>query len=321
VARSTRQVSGIIWLRRCIQTLCLLLFLYLFLQTAYHPIDRTGGPVALFFELDPLVLVATWLAGAAIPLTLLLSLGTLGVSVLFGRWFCGWICPFGTLHQIMTQLRGGSLPSRLTRAEYSPRQRWKYLLLIGLLAGALTGLNLVGWVDPFSLLYRSLATAVFPALNSGLHAMFAWLYETDPGVGSVRVTSVSEPVYDVLRDYLLVEQAPQYYWGIVIGILFGSILVLNLWRHRFWCRYVCPLGALLGLAGKNPLLRLKKDNEACNHCQLCVAACPAGANPDGPSDGSDAWKPAECLFCWNCEAVCPKQAISFEFAIPSRDIS
>jgi polyferredoxin len=318
VGRSIHKVSGIVWLRRSIQVLCLLLFFYLFLQTAYHPINRTGGPVALFFELDPLVLVATWLVGATIPLTLFLSFGTLGVSVLFGRWFCGWICPFGTLHQMMTQLRGGSLPTRLKRAEYSHRQKLKYLILIGLLAGTLTGLNLIGWVDPFSVLYRSMATAVFPALNSGLHAMFAWLYEKDPGVGSVRVTSVSEPVYDVLRNYLLIEKAPQYHWGIPIGILFGGILVLNLWRHRFWCRYVCPLGALLGLAGKNPLLRLKKDDEACNHCRLCVAVCPAGANPDGASDPPDAWKPAECMFCWNCEAVCPKQAISFEFAVPSR---
>ena len=318
MVRSIRKVSGIVWLRRCIQALCLLLFFYLFLQTAYHPINRTGGPVTLFFELDPLVLVATLLAGATIPLALLLSLGTLGVSVLFGRWFCGWICPFGTLHQMMTQLRGGSLPTRLKRAEYSPRQKWKYLILIGLLAGTLTGLNLIGWVDPFSLLYRSLATAVFPALNSGLHALFAWLYENDSGVGSVRVTSVSEPVYEILRSYLLVEEAPQYYWGILIGILFVGILALNLWRDRFWCRYVCPLGALLGLAGKNPLLRLKKDSEACNNCRLCVAVCPGGANPNGPSDLLDAWKPTECFFCLNCKAVCPKQAISFEFETPSR---
>jgi polyferredoxin len=313
VARSIRKVSAIVWLRRCVQGLCLLLFFYLFLQTAYHPINRTGGHVTLFFELDPLVLAATFLAGAAIPPALLLSLGTLGVSMVFGRWFCGWVCPFGTLHQMMTQLRRSFLPSRLKRVEYSPRQRWKYLILIGLLVGTLTGLNLIG-----SLFYRSLATAVFPALNSSLHAFFAWLYENDPGVGSVRVTSVSEPIYEVLRKYLLVEEGPQYNWGILVGILFVGILALNLWRSRFWCRYVCPLGALLGLAGKNPLLQLKKDDEVCNNCRLCVAACPGGANPDGSSDQSDAWKPAECFFCWNCKAVCPKQAISFEFAVHSR---
>jgi polyferredoxin len=318
VAKGIRKVRIIIWLRRFVQALFLLLFLYLFLQTAYHPIDRTGGPVTFFFELDPLVLLVVWLAGVAVPAALLLSLATLGITALFGRWFCGWICPLGTLHQMMTKLRGGSLSSRLKRAVYSPRQRWKYLVLIGLLAGTLAGLNLIGWIDPFSLLYRSLATAVFPALNSGSHALFAWLYESDPGIGSVKVTKVSEPVYEVLRSFLLVEGLPQYYWGGLIGIIFGGILALNLWRNRFWCRYVCPLGALLGLVGKNPLLRLRKDNSACNNCRLCEAVCPAGANPDGSSEHSDTWKPAECFFCWNCEAVCPRQAISFEFAVPSR---
>ncbi len=318
MARSKWKAKGIVWLRRSVQTVCLLLFLYLFLQTAYHPIDRPGGPVTLFFQLDCLVLLATWLAGVAIPTGLFVSLATLGFSVFFGRWFCGWICPFGTLHQAFSSFRRGSLASRLKRAVYSPRQKWKYLILIGLLIGVLTGVNLVGWLDPFSLFYRSLATAVFPAFNSGLHALFAWLYESDPGIGSARVTTVSEPIYEVLRTYLLVEGQPPYYMGILIGVIFGGIVALNLWRVRFWCRYVCPLGALLGLAGKNPLLRLKKDDEACNDCRLCAAVCPGGANPDAPSDGSEGWKPAECLFCWNCELVCPKQAISFGIEVPSR---
>ena len=317
MTRTTRKGHRIVWLRRGVQTLFLLLFLYLFLQTAYHPIDRPGGPVTLFFDLDPLVLVATWLAGVAVPSALLLSLVTLAVSIGFGRWFCGWVCPFGTLHHAVTYLRGGSMTARLERAVYSRRQKCKYLLLIALLLGVLAGVNLVGWLDPFSLFYRSLATAVFPAVNSGLHALFAWLYETDPGLGGARVTKLSEPVYQALRTHLLAGGPLQFHMGILIGLIFTGIVALNLWRARFWCRYVCPLGALLGFAGKNPLVRLKKDEEACNDCRLCAAACPAGACPDAPSGRSQAWKPAECLFCWNCRAACPKQAISFELAVAS----
>lgn len=318
MARSIRKANRIIWLRRSVQTLFLLLFLYLFLQTAYHPIDRTGGPVTLFFDFDPLVLAATWLAGAAVPPALLMSLTTLGFSVFLGRSFCGWVCPFGTVHHIFSRLRSGRLAARLKRTVYSPWQKSKYLVLIALLAGVLTGLNLVGWLDPFSLLYRSLATAVFPALNLSLHALFGWLYYADPGIGGARITKVSEPVYEILRSYLLVEEQPQYYTGILIGAIFGGIVALNLWRARFWCRYVCPLGALLGIAGKNPVLRLKKDDAACNNCRLCAAVCPGGASPDALSGESEGWKPAECLFCWNCRAVCPKQALSFEFEVPSR---
>jgi polyferredoxin len=317
VARTTRKANRIVWLRRSVQTLFLLLFLYLFLRTAYHPIDRAGGPVTLFVDLDPLVLVATGLAGVAVPLALLLSLVTLAVSIFFGRWFCGWVCPFGTLHHAFTYLRRGSVASRLERAVYSPRQKWKYMVLIALLFGAVAGVNLVGWLDPFSFFYRSLATAVFPAVSSSLHALFAWLYETDPGVGGARVTKLSEPVCQVLRTYLLAEGQLQFYMGILIGLIFTGIVALNLWRVRFWCRYVCPLGALLGFAGKNPLLRLKKDEQACNDCRLCAAVCPAGANPDASCGGSEAWKPAECFFCSNCQAACPKQAISFGLEVAS----
>ncbi len=319
MARNKWKAKGMVWLRRSVQTLCMLLFLYLFLQTAYHPIDRPGGPVTLFFQLDCLVLLATWFAGVAIPAGLLVSLVTLGFSVLLGRWFCGWVCPFGTLHQVFSWFRRGSLELRLKRAVYSPRQKWKYVILIGLLIGVLGGVNLVGWLDPFSLFYRSLATAVFPALNSSLHALFAWLYESDPGIGSAKVTTVSEPIYEVLRTHLLVEAQPRYYMGILIGVLFIVIVALNLWRARFWCRYICPLGALLGLVGKNPLLRLRKNDEACNGCRLCVAVCPGGANPDAPSNASEGWKPAECFFCWNCQSVCPKQAISFGIEVPSKE--
>lgn len=319
MAPNTRRANKIIWLRRGVQTASLLLFLYLFLQTAYHPINRPGGPVTLFFQLDSLVLLATYLAGVAVPVGLFLSLATLGLSVFFGRWFCGWICPFGTLHQAFSSLRRGSLQLRLKRAEYSPRQKWKYLVLVGLLVGVLGGVNLVGWLDPFSLFYRSLATAVFPAFNAGSHALFAWLYESDPGIGDSRVTTISEPIYTVLRSYLLAEGQPQYHMGILIGVMFSVIVALNLWKSRFWCRYVCPLGALLGLAGKNPLLRLKKNDQACNDCRLCAAVCPGGAKPDAPSDAPDGWKPAECMFCWNCQSVCPRQAISFEVAVPPRE--
>jgi len=319
VAPNKWKANRIVWLRRFVQTVCLLLFLHLFLQTAYHPIDRPGGPVTLFFQFDSLVLLATLLAGVAIPVGLFLSLATLGLSVFFGRWFCGWVCPFGTLHQVFSSFRRGNLELRLKRATYSPRQKWKYLVLIGLLIGVVCGVNLIGWLDPFSLFYRSLATAVFPALNSGLHALFAWLYESDPGIGSARVTTVSEPIYEVLRTYLLVEGEPQYQMGILIGVIFGGIVALNLWRARFWCRYICPLGALLGIAGKNPLLRLKKNDEVCNGCRLCAAVCPGGARPDAPSDAVEGWKPAECLFCWNCRSVCPKGAISFEIEIPSKE--
>jgi len=72
-----------------------------------------------------------------------------------------------------------------------------------------------------------------------------------------------------------------------------AILLLNLYRARFWCRYICPLGALLGVAAKNPIVRLQRNDEICNNCRLCVTDCQGGANPDI----AEGWKPSECFYC------------------------
>jgi polyferredoxin len=140
--------------------------------------------------------------------------------------------------------------------------------------------------------------------------VFTWLYTANPGVGAARVTVVSEPVYQVLRHYFLPVEQPHYVGGFVIGGLFVGLVALNLYRERFWCRYVCPLGGLLGVIGKNPLVRVTRDPERCNDCRLCRSECHGGADPDGD------WRPSECLYCWNCEQACPTKGIRIRFALP-----
>jgi hypothetical protein len=220
------RASWVVWLRRGIQTAMLLLFVYLFIQTTFHPINTTGGWVTLFFELDPLILGAVWIATRVVVPALLLSLITLAITVLFGRWFCGWICPFGVLHNICTSLRGGKLKAKLDVGGYSRAQRFKYLALAVLLVGALWGVNLTGWLDPFSFFYRSLATAVFPVFQTGGQGLRVWLYQANLGVGPVRTAAVS----DLLHRYILAPDQPHYFWGIGIGALFVLVVALNFYR-------------------------------------------------------------------------------------------
>jgi len=302
-----KKTSWIVWLRRLTQTGFFLLFCYLFLQTVYHPINKAGRGVTFFFNLDPLVALNSLLASHALVEAMLFSLVTLAVTFICGRWFCGWVCPFGTLHNFFTSLRGGRAKQKLAVGGYNQWQKAKYYGLVAFLVAALVGADVVGWLDPFSFFFRSLSTSIYPAINKGLVALFTWIYDANPGVGPVRLTAVTEPIYGVLRKYFLAVEQP-YYWGsMLIGVLFISTVVLNFFRARFWCRYVCPLGALLGVVGKNPLVRLKKNEEKCDSCRLCLVDCQGGATPDNPLE----WKPSECFYCWNCESDCPAQAISF----------
>ena len=306
-SRSSWQV----WLRRVSQTAFLILFFYLFLQAVYRPVNQTGRGVRFFFQIDPLVLISSWLASHEIAAGLLFSIITLAVTLLAGRWFCGWVCPFGALHNIFTTLRSAGTKNKIATSAYSRWQKSKYYVLFGLLVACLVGFNFTGWLDPFSFLYRGVAIVVYPMLDDATKSSFGWIYQTDPGIGHLKVTSVSEPIYEVLRRNVLATTQPHFYGSLLISLLFLGVLLLNIHRSRFWCRYICPLGALLGAVGKNPLVQIKRNDEACNNCRLCVADCQGGANPDI----ADGWKPSECFYCWNCQSSCPQNAITFNVQI------
>lgn len=312
MAKHKKRTSPIVWLRRGVQAFFLFLFFYLFLKTAFYPPNNTGGPVTFFFNLDPLVLVATWLATYAVPAALLLSLITVVVTLVFGRWFCGWVCPFGVLHNLFTSMRPRKLRDRIATAIYTPQQKIKYYILIFCICASLVGFNAIGWLDPFSFLFRSLSVAVYPAISNTFGETMGWLYSTNPGIGGFKFVDVIEPVYDFCRENIFPVQQPFFMGSFLIGVLFVVILLLNLFKARFWCRYLCPLGALLGVIGKNPLYRLVKNPDTCNQCRLCIDSCQGGAEPHRLTE----WKPSECFYCWNCESACPHDSISFQFELP-----
>ena len=309
---SRNKTTWQVWLRRISQCVFLLLFLYLFLETVYHPVNQAGRGVDLFFQFDPLVLLSSWLASHQVVAALLLSLITLIVTLLAGRWFCGWICPFGTFHNLFTALRSVRGKIKIETSAYSHWQTSKYYVLAALLVASALGLNLTGWLDPFSFLYRSLATVVYPMINDATVWLFGAIYQADPGIGRLKLTAVTEPVYEVLRRHFLATTQPHFCGTFLIGLLFFTALFLNLHRSRFWCRYICPLCGLLGIVGKNPLVQIKQDPATCNNCRACVADCQGGANPDI----TDGWRPSECYYCWNCHSACPHHAITFTVRVP-----
>ena len=159
-------------IRRISQIVFSLLFVWLLVRTtmthASGADSPTLHPVNYFFKLDPLAALVNLLAGHAIYTPLIWSLFILIPTFILGRFFCGWICPLGSLNQFLGGIRLKSMGRKTLIASnrYKKWQTVKYFLLIaGLLAAFCRG-SIVGWIDPFSLLVRSMGVSILPAAAS-----------------------------------------------------------------------------------------------------------------------------------------------------------
>jgi polyferredoxin len=301
-------------LRTITQVVFFLIFAFLLLRTEFrgsftasNSEIRLPYPVSLFFWLDPLVAISNALSSHALCRGLLWSLLVLIPTMFLGRFFCGWICPLGSIHHFF-----GSLKSERKRGkqliESNRYKRWQttkyYLLIIGLVA-ALFGTGIVGWLDPFSFLVRSVGLSILPATNYGLRAFLGTLGQSRYGV----VQAAGSGLHFVLGFLLLSFKQTYFRWGVWLGILFIFVVVLNFRITRFWCRALCPLGALLGLVSRWSVFGLVKNPEHCNDCNRCLLRCQGGDDPIGGVP----WHQSECLLCLNCVGECPEHGLRFEW--------
>ncbi len=283
--------------RQAIQVLSLALYIYLLFAALQR---RAAFPLAdLFFRLDPLAALGAMLSSRTWIPRLALALVTLGLTLAFGRVWCGWICPLGTLLE-WVRFR----PARQRATLLSPRWRTvKHVLLLLILAMALFGNLSLLTLDPLALFTRTMTTAILPALNHAITAVEHTLYPVP----------FLHPAIDwterLLRGPVLPIIQPVFAQNALIFVLFLGILGLNALADRFWCRYLCPLGALLGLLSKVSLLR-PVVRPACNRCGHCTTACRVDA-----IDTRRGYEiiPAECTICLDCLAVCPESGIGFRW--------
>jgi len=282
--------------RRTTQSLCLALFLWLFLQTEYRGIDQLPYPVSLLFRLDPLAALADFLAPGPFGWGVLWpALVVLLLTVVFGRFFCGWVCPLGTTLDGCGKLVGRG------RRTYSPAwRRVKYHLLIALSAATLFGVQLLGLFDPLAIFLRSLTLAVYPAYNFGLNRLFDFFYEYQvPGLSPLVNAS-----YPVFRNHLMAFHQPIFALGLFTLLIFLTIVLLEKVERRFWCKNLCPLGALLGLCASRAILQ-RTPQTLCADCRSCGSLCRSGAVRD------DGHRRSECLLCMDCTGFCPDERVSF----------
>ncbi len=283
-------------LRIVVQALFFGLFVHLLSHTRYTGEDYIRLPVEGFFHFDPLISLATFLAARTWFAPMILSLLTVILTIVLGRVFCGWVCPLGAVHQF------SSFVFKKTKFLRPPREEkasvaTKYYILVFVLVSAVFTLDLVGLLDPFSFLYRSFAVAVFPGLTHAASGLVGALY-------GLKLESVAQPVSQWFQK-LSVNST--FHQGLFIFGLFALAVGLNAKKERFWCRYVCPLGALLGIFSRWNVFKVRVNMDKCIKCNLCTMHCETQAVPYP----NEKWRSAECVYCGTCAAICPTAAITY----------
>lgn len=179
-----------------------------------------------------------------------------------GRFFCGWMCSFGALQDLLSAVslkllrRKFFVPERADRALKS----LKYLLLAALIAVPAAGWSFFSPANPWS--------------------AFAALFEFG------KLPSLPQAARGLLPGFLL-----------LFGILLGSFFL-----PRFFCRYLCPLGAVLSLVSLPRITVVRKPRKNCEKCRLCARECPMGI----PLGRKDAVRSGECIACFRCQSACPR---------------
>jgi polyferredoxin/formate hydrogenlyase subunit 6/NADH:ubiquinone oxidoreductase subunit I len=311
-------------IRRAYEVLFLGLFLFFLLITDLRYLK--GWPVSLFLEATPLVAVATALTTHTIYRNLVWGLVIIGVTMMLGRVWCNWMCPFGILHHFFGWIGNRRNTKQMIEVNrYRRIYALKYFILAAMLAMA--GL----WIIPTVLSAPGEVIAAYrePGASGASGLSHAWnavslgvsrsaamhkeglstlqIGLLDPIALTVRSMTTSVlPTAHLATEGIYTE--PREYWfAWVVGLIFIGLLLANWWIPRFFCRALCPLGALLGVFSRFAIWRIDRDPVRCTDCDLCLKSC------EGASDPHKDLRKSECFVCLNCIEDCPHDALSFRF--------
>jgi len=307
-----------------------------------------GWPVNWLIQLDPLVGLATLLSTRTVYAGLLWGLLTIVLTIILGRYFCGWICPFGSIHQFIGFLakRKRSIPEKIKINRYHAGQSIKYWILIFLLTVSVLELaidlfrlpethrlffgilmlTVLTWLilyamrrTPANLKKRGFVFVILVAVWLLLSTLFKG-YQTSAASLQIGLLDPIPLVYRSMNLVILplvdrtsvsISTIPRIYDGTwLIATIFLSAVILNLAVPRFYCRFICPTGAMLGILSRIAIWRVGKTKNECTDCHLCEKNCEGACSPTSQI------RINECILCMNCLNECRHDLMTYQI-VPS----
>lgn len=232
-------------------------FLYGTPQVERPPLVEGFLPIGAFMTLK--LWLTEGIFDSVHPAGLVIFSAALLMSLLMKKSFCGWICPVGTLSELVYKIGG-----KITRGNITPNRYIDYALR--------------------SLKYILMAFFVYIVVfKMNAQAVQGFLDAPYWKVADVKM----------LRFFTDIST--------LTAVTIGVLAVASLFIRNFWCRYLCPYGALVGLLSALSPFKIRRDSSACINCKKCSASCPAYL----PVHEKDSISSPECTGCLTCVSVCP----------------
>ena len=277
---------------RISQLIFLAVFIILFINTEYRGKDEISVAVNSFFRANPLVTISYILAVKAMTILLVPGIMMILASAILGRFFCGWICPLGTIIDLVTSKIRKSAPVKFLKGKF------KYYLLFTLLFAALFNVNIAGVFDPIAILVRAFTFFLYPLFGYAARSGWAALYSI---LGDKR--EHLDVFFAFLQHYVLPFRETFYPLAFLSLIFFIGILFLERYEKRNWCKNLCPLGTLLGIMGNLSIFR-RIPGRLCADCRKCKEICPTGFD-------AETLQKSDCILCMDCKLQCAFKRVRF----------
>jgi MauM/NapG family ferredoxin protein len=289
-------MKRLVLLRRTVQCCFLALVIYILWSMTY-PLKSAISSQALFI-MDPLIMGLTSLSERLFLPGLVFSGAMLLLTLLLGRFFCGWVCPMGAVIDMAGALtrRRGALSLQDKRG-----LRWpKFMVLALVCILALIGIQAAWVFDPIVMFARVISFNVIPTVTLAVDRAFQWCIQHFGLYGGFY------DLYRTLKEGFLGVNVHFFAnaldtWMFFLVILLSTALIL-----RLWCRMLCPLGACYALAAIPSLLQ--RHVSRCTSCGHCARQCRMGAIEQGMS-----YRKEECILCMDCVYHCPERSTRFVF--------